>query len=156
MSMIAGKRKHLIIFSISITVLFLCITGCSTKPLQAEQAVGSKIEVSATGNMTIVRYFEDPDTVPDTITDTTNEDVPSIETNPSIDDEKQILAIFNGKEYVSETPACASDIYIYSDNYSFYIHTECGSIIATIDNDTMSSMLSDDELKDLLTICDAS
>ena len=164
------KRKHVILFFISIIVLCLCITGCSVKPLTTEQtdgpvpplltkqADGTTIYVPATGNMTIVRSFDDPDTVPDTIIDTTNEDVPSIETNPSIDDERRILAILNSKKFdvVSGGPACATDICIYSDNYRFLIHTACGSIIATIDDRTMHRVLSDAELEELLTICDAS
>ena len=170
MSMNVRKRKHVILFLTSIIVLCLCMTGCSAKPLPIEQddgsvrplltkqADGTIIYVPATGNMTLVRYFDDPSTVPDTIIDTTNEDVPSIETNPSIDDERQILEILNGKKFerVSGGPACATDICIYSDNYRFLIHTACGSIIATIDDRTMHRVLSDDELEELLTFCNAS
>jgi hypothetical protein len=159
MSVNVRKRKHATIFLISIMVLCLCIMGCSVKPylaeeaddpvkpLPIEQAEGGKIDVSVSGNMKIVRSGFDPDTTIEELIET----IPSID----IDDERQILAIINGQKYISDTPACASDLYIFSDNNSFLIHTECGSIIATIDDRTMSCILSDTECEELLRICDA-
>ena len=117
------------------------------KPLLKKQADGTIIYVPSTGNMTIVRSGFDPDTTIEALVETT----PSVD----IDDESQIRAILNSKKYISDTPACASDLYILSDDYRFIIHTECGSIIATIDNSTMSCILSDTELEELLMICDA-
>ena len=89
------KMKWGIRTIVKITTLILLLSACDA---QISNSPSRKIDVSATGNMTIVRNGFDPDKTLEAL----------IETTPSIDieDERQILAIINGKEYISGDPAC--------------------------------------------------
>ena len=125
---------------VTIMLLMILFSACGTQ--------SKIIDISVTGNMTIIRSGFDPDKTIENVIETT----PSI----SIDDEKQILAILNGKELQKDAPACISDLTINCDDYMFFIDTGCGSVITTVDDKTMSCILSGDELAALLRICDAS
>ena len=123
---------------VTIIALMLLFSACD--------AHSNKIDVPVTGNMKIVHNGFDPDLTFEAFIET----IPSI----SIDDEKQILSILNGKEYVNDAPACVCDLIINSDNNMFLIHTEGGAVITTVDDRSISCILSDTELKELLTICE--
>ena len=73
----------------------------------------------------------------------------------SSDTAAELAAFFNGRELTGgESPACACDLGIQTDEWQLSIHTECGSVMAHAEGIDGYTELTVDEMKELEEILD--
>lgn len=71
----------------------------------------------------------------------------------SSDTAEELADFFNGRELTGgESPACACDLAVETDEWKIWIHTECGSVMAHADGIDGYTELTVDEIKELSDI----
>lgn len=73
----------------------------------------------------------------------------------SSDTAEELAEFFNGRELTGgETPACARDLAVETDEWKIWIHTECGSVMAHADGIDGYTELTAEEMEELEEILD--